>query len=304
MNSTVKGYLAGISQSIIIGFSFIFVIKASKYVDTWGLLSYRFFITAGIVIIYRMLNPSKFNLSIDDWKRLAPYSLIYPFIFFMTQTIGLSVTASSEAGIVYGLSPILIFLIAKVALGEKASKKQILFIFISIFGVAYINVMKGIGSSSIDSSSLGLLFIFISVLSYSVYNVLIRGLGGRYTAMEITYVINTYAFVFFLIIHLILYSVRGELNTIFNPLYNVEFIFSILYLGIFSSFASTLLSSIALSNIDATTVGLFQNITTVITVSAGVFIMNEKLMSYHIIGVVIILFGTIGFNLSKKDLIK
>ncbi|CUX19729.1 DMT family transporter [Clostridium sp. C105KSO13] len=79
-----------------------------------------------------------------------------------------------------------------------------------------------------------------------------------------------------------------------------SFTSAILYLGLLSSLVTLALSAYALKYLEATKVGLFSNVATVVTILAGMFFLQEKLFYYHYIGIIAILAGTIGFNTVSK----
>ena len=133
MNNSTKSYLALSLQSVIIGFSFFFVKKALLSTDTYNLLAHRFSITAVCILFYLLLTRKNIDLSVKDWKKIVPYSLGFPILFFLFQTIGLKYISSSESGIIYATTPILTFIIAKIFLKEENTRLQTIFMITSVF---------------------------------------------------------------------------------------------------------------------------------------------------------------------------
>lgn len=80
------------------------------------------------------------------------------------------------------------------------------------------------------------------------------------------------------------------------PLFEPRFLLSILYLGVLSSLITALLSNYVLAKIDASKMIVFSNLATLISIVAGVVILNEELFFYHIIGSILIIMGIIGVN--------
>lgn len=66
-----------------------------------------------------------------------------------------------------------------------------------------------------------------------------------------------------------------------------------------SSLVTAYLSNYALSKIKASQMSLFLNLATLITIVAGVVLLDEHLRWYHIVGGVAILCGLIGSNLKQ-----
>lgn len=267
--------------------------------DTIGLLAHRFTVTAIAVLLYKVFKPNSISVCFSDWKKVAPFSLAYPVVFFLFQTLGLTIISSSEAGIVYAISPILTFIVARIVLKERANRTQTVFMILSVLGVIFINTMKGFNIG--NYSYLGFLFILMSVASFSIYNVFIKKLTKGYSAMTIVYVVSICGCVIFNLVSVIQYLVRGNLEVYFKPFTNLSFVLSILYLGVIASFISSILSTYALGKLEATTVGLFNNVATVVSILVGIVFLHEQLYYYHYIGIIAILVGTIGFNLLKSQ---
>lgn len=299
MENRNKAYLAMILQSLIIGFSFFAVKTALNSVDTFGFLAHRFTITAICVVAYSLFEREKFKVDKKAWLEIAPYSLGFPIMFFLFQTLGLEIITSSESGIIYAITPILTFIASKFLLNETSNTKQTLYMILSVFGVIFINAMKGL-SFGYDSL-LGVLFTLVSASSFALYNVFIRKVSKKYNPYQIAKVVITCGFVAFNIVYFGKLMKTGNLGMYLKPFASVEFIIAIFFLSVLSSFLTIILTNFALANLDATTVSLFQNVSTVISIIAGVIFLSEKLYYYHYIGIIAILVGTVGFNLSKKD---
>lgn len=305
MKNITKAYLAITLQASIIGFSFLFVKIALRSADTMSLLAHRFTLAALCICIYRFFNPGKISVKRVDWLKIIPFSFSYPISFFMFQTLGLKIISSSEAGIVQATAPILTLIAARIILKEQIKNLQKLFILISVSGMIFINVLNGFSLS--HYSYWGFLFIFMSSMSFAVYNVLAKKLSKDYSVSSIVYVMSITGCIVFNLISIFQHIINGNIASYFEPFSKPSFVWAIIYLGVFSSLITSLLSTYALRTLQATKVGLFSNVSTVITILAGTVLLHESLYYYHYIGIVAILVGTIGFNLVKlprKDIIK
>lgn len=293
-----KAYLAIIIQSIIIGLSFYFVKLALGSGGTYSVLAHRFSFAAFGMLFFYLFNKERINLSISDWKKILPYSIPYPILFFTLQTIGLNFISSSEAGIISATTPIFTIIIAGILINEKISNRQKIFMGISVAGMIFLNIMGGFNLGK--KSYIGFLFAISSVLAFSFYNVLIKKILNNYDVAEVVFVMNIFAGIFFNILSIILHIKKGSLDLYFQPFQNTSFLIAILYLGIPSSMVTSFLSTYALDHLKASTVGLFNNIPPIISIFAGVVLLNEGFYWYHFIGIIAILIGTIGFNLIEQ----
>ena len=297
MKKTKMAYLSAIANALIVGLSFIFMKNSLIYTDPLNILAHRFtasFITISIPILLGWI---KLNISLEDIKKILPLSIFYPTLFFAFQSFGLSYISSSEAGIIHATIPIITLILATFVLKEKTTLLEKISVFLSVGGVVYIFLMKGINFKS--SSFIGIVLIFLSAVSSSSYNILAKKIVQKYKFIDVTYVMIFIGFISFNALSILDRLYKGDLKTYFSAFSSHDFLISILYLGILSSVVTSLLSNYALSIISAPKMSVFNNLSTLVTVIAGVLLLNETLYYYHIIGIVSILIGVLGTNLDK-----
>src|SRR5690554_444910 len=293
-------YLCLLLMTAIIGFSFIFVKIALRHALPVDLLAHRFTAAALGMFLFYFLRRKKWP--VFNWKSLAsllPLSLFYPILLFSLQTIGLQFTTASEAGIISATAPIFTLILAFLFLKEKNTVWQLLSVLLSVGGVVYIMYMNGVGTISSETLK-GDLFILLSVLSMSIYFVLARKATRHFNAMDITFFMTFVACVVFNVIAVARHAGSGTLPQFFVPFQHGEFLWSILYLGVLPSFLTSFLTNTALTVIPASRVSIFNNLSPVITVFAGILILGETLHGYHIIGGAMVLIGILGVNALKK----
>lgn len=297
MKNTAKAYVAITTQALIIGFSFLFVKIALRSADTFTLLAHRFTVATVFLLIYSAFHPGNRRMKRSDWLKIMPYSLAYPISFFLFQTLGLKIISSSEAGIIQATAPVLTLIAAGIVLKERIGRVQKLFILASVSGVIFINALNGFSLG--NYSYQGFFFIFLSAMSFAVYNVMIKKMSKTYSVDSIVYVMTITSGVVFNGISIGMHAMSGSLSTYFEPFMSPTFVWAILYLGVLSSLVTSLLSTYALGKLEATKVGLFSNVSTAVTILAGMLFLNESLYWYHYVGIAAILVGTLGFNLTK-----
>ncbi len=297
MKKTKMAYLSAIANALIVGLSFIFMKNSLIYTDTLNILAHRFTVSFITISIPILLGWIKLNISLEDIKKILPLSIFYPTLFFAFQSFGLSYISSSEAGIIHATIPIITLVLATFVLKEETTLLEKISVFLSVGGVVYIFLMKGINFKS--SSFIGVVLIFLSAVSSSSYNVLASKIVQKYKFIDVTYVMIFIGFISFNALSIVDRLYQGDLKTYFSAFSSNDFLISILYLGILSSVVTSLLSNYALSIISAPKMSVFNNLSTLVTVVAGVLLLNETLYYYHIIGIVSILIGVLGANLDK-----
>ena len=300
VNREITAYAGLTLMTVIIGFSFIFVKMALRHASSIDLLAHRFTAaTAGLFFFYLLRRK---RWPVIDRKRIFPLlvlSLFYPLLLFSMQTIGLQFTTASEAGILSATAPIFTVILAAVFLKEKNSFWQIIFVLLSVGGVVYIMYKNGLGEISNETLK-GDFFILLSVVSMAIYFVLGKKVTQQSNAMDITIFMTVTACVVFNLIAVTVHLNSGTLPLYFAPFNDSEFLWTILYLGILSSFLTSFLTNSALTAIPASQVSIFNNFSPVIAVFSGILFLNETLHAYHIIGGIMVLTGIVGVNVLKR----
>ena len=296
MNEKIKSYLAAISFSAIIGFSFLFTKIALGYASPLTNLAHRYTIAALVLVVLYQTKLIKVSLSRKD---ILPMSLFYPLLFFIFQSFALQYISSSEAGILQALVPIFTLLLASVFLKEKTSLLQKFFLLLSVAGVVFIFLSKGANFGT-ETASLGFLLMLGSVLANAINNILSKSKGGRYRAMDMTAIVIFVGFITFNMLSLTSHYLNGNIFSYVAPLGQLPYLLSILYLGILASIVTGSLSIYAIVRLGASTVSVFGNLGTVLTILAGALILHEPIFSYHVIGATLIIAGILGMNLMRK----
>ncbi|MGG4267512.1 DMT family transporter [Peribacillus simplex] len=305
MKSRTIAYMLALFHSSIVGLSFLFTKMAIAEANPLDTLAFRFTVSFVVILFLVAFKVIRVNYSWESVKNLVPLSLFFPTFFFAFQTFGLIYSQSTDAGILSSVTPILTLMVAGYFLKEKTSLYQKLSIVLSVVGVILIFVMKG---STIDfSDMLGMLLILLSCIATACYTTMTRSLAKDYTPGEMSFFMMGTGFVIFNVAALFTHLKQGSMAEYFTPWSSMEFISSILYLGILASLVTSLLSNTILSKIKASQMSVFANLSTVVTIAVGALILNEKITIYDILGSILIILGVIGsnyFDVKKEQSIK
>lgn len=291
-------YLAAVIFSIITGLSYFLNKVALETSEPIDILAHRFtsaFLGLLIGILFGFI---KVNLTKEKIKKILPLALFNPLLYFGLQTTGLQYATSAEGGILLASSPIFTLLLASYFLKEKSTLSQKIFMILSVSGVVYITIMKGV---TFDFNNiLGVVLLLLSAISIASYNVVGRVLNKNFSNMEISFVMISISFIIYNIIAIVKHIMSNDLLNYFTPFTNIDFTISVVYLGVLSSLVSSLINNYVLSNIEASKMSVFANLGTVISIFAGVIFLNENLYYYHIIGSIFIIGGVLGVNFSEN----
>lgn len=287
-------YFAGLIMASIFGLSFMFTKQALETLPTTLLLSYRFALAAVVLTILWLTGLIKLDYKGKPLKALFLLTFFQPIAYFIFETTGVKLTSSSEAGIMIALIPVFVTIFAAIFLKERPGKAQLGFILTSVLGVVFIVMMSG--SSDSSGHLAGILALFGAVLAAGVYNILSRKLSKSFTPVEITFVMMWTGAIVFNMISMISSIINKEPIRYFASLNTMSTLIPILYLGILSSVCAFFMVNFMLSKLPAAISSVFSNLTTVISIVAGVFVRHEAFHWYQIAGGFMIILGVWGTN--------
>jgi len=290
----VKPYIAGVVFSVMVGFSFLSIKVCVPIASTIEILTFRYnfaFICATSLIFLKAAKMPRFN---GENISGVFFSALFYVLFMAFQAVGLIFSSSIESAILFAIIPILTKIIAEVFLKEKSSRRQNVFVYMSVTALIFMIAMS---AGDIAVNFFGIMILLISSLCIAISNVFIRSARNKYSPFSIMYLVTAFGFIFFNLGYLIslLYS-HKSIMTYFAPCAHYELILGAAYLGIPCIVASTWLMSYMLANLEAVKATIFGNLSTAISIAAGIIVLGESLTFYNIIGIIIIVAGVIGVS--------
>ncbi len=199
--------------------------------------------------------------------------------------IGQARTSAGHASLLFATIPIFIYILAILFLGEKPTWRRTLGILIAAGGVYLI--LAG-GASRFGGEFLaGDLLILVAVLAWAIGTIMAKPLLKKYGAFRVTGLALVYGS--------LLYIPYG-----FYRIYDVGLIghsykawISVLYLAIGVSILAYFLWYWVLKYLEASRMGVIQNIQPVIATAVAAMILSETISSNFIIGGLIVIFGVV-----------
>ncbi len=284
--------LAGIVLSFIFGLSFLFSKEALATLEPLELLAHRFSLAVAILFLLRTFRLTNFNYRPGMLRDLLPLALFQPVVYFLGETYGVKLTTASESGLVISLVPLAVTFLGNLWLHENATWRQWIFIWISLIGVGSIIVSHS--GVNIGQHSVGIIYLLVAVSAAAIYNVMSRKLSGKYNPLEITSVMMGTGAIFF---NSIYYLSLPEKAAYFSAFTNYKTILSLVYLGGLSSVVAFFLVNYMLKQLPASRAAAFTNLTTIVSVLAGILFRGERFGLIQLFGGVMILIGVWGSNL-------
>jgi len=162
--------------------------------------------------------------------------------------------------------------------------------------------MAGVVIMTLNSGSegvitpVGVICLFLAVVSCVAFNIFSRKLSSEFSVFQRTYAMTALGAAAF--VSCALFENGFKLSALVTPLSNAEFLVPILYLGILSSVTAFMLQNYAFTYLPVAKTSVFANISTVVTVLAGVVFLKERLGAVSVLAIVMIIFGVLGVQLS------
>ena len=290
------GLIAAVIGNGIFGFSFMFSRMALEVTNPPILLMYRFVIAFVLInLVALWANKSgrtgwlRFQLRAKDAVSLLPLGICQPVIYFLCENYGVSLTNSTVSGVIIALIPIAALGMGALFLKEYPKPAQIFFALLSIAGVTVLTLQQ---SAQGDVKALGVLLLLGAVFIGVIYNIISRKTSERFSALERTYVMMGLGAAAFTLL-----AVCQNLSApmaLVRPLGKPQFLLSLTYLSGLSSIVAFLMLNYANSELPIARATAFCNLTTVISVFAGVIFLGEPFEWVSLIASVVIIAGVWG----------
>lgn len=294
MTNAKKAIIAVALGNSIFGFSFLFSRIALDYAIPSLMVAMRFttafivmniIVCAGTLIKKRDGNPLiRFSLRGKPVKYVLLLALFQPILYFIGESYGIKLTSSAFSGTIIAVIPIMGVVFDIIIMHAKVSRRQIICAVVSVIGV----IITTLGAQDMHYSLVGILMLFLAVVAGALFYVFSKKAGEHYNPLERTYVMFGSATIFFVIFAAI--QCAGNYREMIMPaLTSGQFWIAIIYLAIFASVTAFMLLNYGNSYISVSKASIFVNLTTVISIVAGVVLLGESFSVQQVIGAVIII---------------
>ena len=284
-----KLILAAIVSHGAWGFSFLASRKGLDAAPVFVLLSHRFGLSFLVMNLLLLMGMGKVDLRGKAlWKPLL-LGLMEPVVYFFGEQYGILHSNTSFSGVMIAMIPIVSTLAAAPVLREKPTVGQLLFSLLSIGGVVGLGMMNR-NSGQLDW--IGVVALIVAVLSAGAYTLIGRGISRAYTPFERTYMMMGVGTAVFTPIALI--QTRGSVTDYIRPLGQPTYLAAILFLALVCSVACYFLSSYTITYMTVARETVFSNLTTAVSVFAGVIFLHEPFTWFGALCCLVIFVGIYG----------
>lgn len=290
-NELRKAYIAAVVFSVVVGFSFLGIKTCVPVATTLQILVWRYNWAALVMLVFVVTGFARLQIKEKPKKNLFLTAGFY-IGFMILQTTGLIFSTTIESGIIFAIIPIFTKLLAGAILKEKGSLADNFFMMLSISALIIMFLME---ATQLEANILGIFILVLSSLSLAISNVYMRYVRKEYKPVEISAAICFMGALAFNIG----YIFSGNASHYFEPLKHVEFIVATLYLGTACIVLSAHLMAYMLQRMPAVNATIFGNLSTAISIVAGILVLGEPLLGFHIVCTLLIIVGVLGISWSE-----
>jgi len=276
-----KGVILAIISAICYGMNplgALFLYEEGLNVNS--VIFYRFIFASILLAIFMLIKKDSFYLKFKEIILLVLLGLLFGisaislFNSFLYMDAGLAST-------VLFIYPIFVAIIMALFFKEKNSIITILSIVFAFIGVVLLYESDGA-----NVSNFGIFLVIVSSLCYAIYIVIINQYL-KMSALKVTF----YSMLFCTITILIHSFFDSSLNIM--PLVNFNMWFYTIFLALVPTIISLLFLIKAIQLIGSTSASILGALEPLTAVLIGVYVFNEKITFWLVIGIVFILFGVI-----------
>jgi len=192
--------------------------------------------------------------------------------------------------------PVLIIFISFLFKTEKINSGQIFGLILSIIGVAIIVTQFDFAKLINLDLNKGDLWLLVAMLSWAIYSTMLRTHKTELKYLSFMTVIVSIGLIF------LFPQFLFELNNHQVIKFNIPVILITSYVVFFAGIGSYVLWNKAVVIVGPNKAGIFLHLMPVFSSFMAIFLLNEKLMNFHIIGAIIIIIGI--YLSSKKRILR
>lgn len=290
--AVTSGYLSYIFVIIPVllwGVSFISTKVVLREMPPVSIAFFRQLIALVPLVIQGLVTRASFRIKPVDLLLLGGSCFFGIVLYFVFENNGLRYTTASSASMIVAAVPVFTLITEALFFKMKVSLRMVLCIAVSIVGVYFVISING----RLDFSSktfLGNMLMIGAMASWVIYTILSRRLGSTYSSLIITLYQTASSSILFVPFILPEISSWKPVSTIV--------LLNLIYLGVFCSAVSYFLFLYAIKKLGPTVSSAFLNLIPVVSVTAGLFILSERLFLVQYLGMLLILLSL--FQLSRK----
>lgn len=285
-NKTVLPILCAALGNVIWGFSFLFTkVGLSVAPDPNVMLAHRFLIATVIMVVLLFMKKGTISFKGKNWKPIV-LMLVIQVSYYFLETYGILYTNATISGLVLAVVPVVTIGTGALFLREYPKPRQALFCIMPVVGVIIMTVS---GKELGVVTPIGIVLLLLTLLASAIYKTVNRKAAEEFSSFERSFMVLANSAVVFSVVGM--RSVNWDIKTFVAPMLHIEYLLSVLSLGLLCSVAAQLLTNYASGKMSVFKMSSFGALSTLCSVFAGVVFLREPMSISLLIGTVLILVG-------------
>jgi drug/metabolite transporter (DMT)-like permease len=276
-------YISVLLAMIMWSMTFVWFKIVNEALGPFTIVFLRLLISSLILLMVSWFARLLQSIRGKDIIRFLILSLIYPVIYFVAESLGLTLIQASLAAVIISTIPLFVPIGAYMLYRERLSALNIVGVLISFIGVLIVVLKRDL---SFNAAPVGFLLMLIAVLAAVGYTLMVKKMTETYTAFSITTYQNIFGTLLFLPLFLIFEWKEFSISAI-TP----RAALNLGYLAVFGSSLAFIFFNYSIKVLGAARTELFTNIIPVGTAVFAFFILDEPLGVQKLIGIAIVLTG-------------
>lgn len=242
--------------------------------------------SAVLGLYVRLKSPGLIRPSRRDSVVLMVQTLVGVFLFSVFAMYGVRFTGAIEAGVILGMVPVSVSVVALVLLRESLSRRRGIGIAFAVVGAVGINVLNA-GSSSTPSShaALGALLLVCAVLCEAVFLTFGKLLTVAIEPVKLSLTLSVAGALMFAV------ATAIEFDWHWMSQVSWQTWALMIYTGVAVNGVAVVLMYDSMDTVDTTTAAAFTALTPVSGTILSMVFIGEPLHPYHVLGMALVVLG-------------
>lgn len=288
---SAKTYISVVLAMIFWSMTFIWFKIANEVFSPFSIVLIRLVISSVILITSALFIRQLQKVERGDWKWIFLLAFFEPFLYFIGESLGLTMISSTQAAVIIGTIPLLVPVGAYLFFNEKLSLLNIAGIIVSFAGLLIVVLKRGF---TFNANPTGVILLFLAVFSAIGYTLMVRKLVGKYNPYSLVTYQNILGIIFFIPLVAVF-----EYESLISVEVTNRALISLFCLAIFGSTLAFILYNYSIKNLGASKANIFTNIIPVLTAVFSFYILNEEMTFRKVTGIAVVLAGLLLSQLKK-----
>ncbi len=274
----------GVSLTMIFwSLSYILIKMVYRFLNPISTVFLRLAASAVILLAFTLIARKLQKIERGDGKYVVLVSFFQPFCYFIFESFGLKYVSPTVAAVIVSTIPLFVPIAAFYFLKERLSRMNVLGMTVSFMGVLAVIVKWDL---SFAASPLGVLLLLLAVASGTAFNIAMKNLASKYSALTLVTYQNILGALWFIPLVLIF-----DLDDLMAARFTMELILPLAMLVVFASTLAFLFFTAALKELGASRTTVFGNMIPVFTAIFSWLLLAEPLTIRTMVGIVLVMGG-------------